>query len=114
LRPRLLLSKAAIKAGGTFYGLGSAAFVDSYRLNYRSLRLHVKDNPSDSRYGDSHSGTVEINTAVATILGSIFGNVYTNGGSVTKKTSSISGIIDNNVPFDLPPFPMRARRRGIL
>lgn len=98
--------EAAIKAGGTFYGLGSAAFVDSYRSTDGAYDSTVKDNPSDWRYGDSHSGTVEINSAVATILGSIFGNVYTNGGSVTKKTSSISGIIDNNVPFDLPPFRM--------
>ena len=98
--------EAAIKAGGTFYGLGSAAFVDSYRSNNGAYDSTVKNNPSDWRYPDSQSGTVEINTAVATILGSIFGNVYTNGGTVTKKTTSISGIIDNNVPFDLPPFKM--------
>jgi Tfp pilus assembly protein PilX len=98
--------EAAIKAGGTFYGLGSAAFVDSYRSSTGPYDSTVKDNPSDPRYGDSHSGTVEINTAVATILGTIYGNVYTNGGNVTKKTSNIYGIIDNNVPFDLPPFHM--------
>jgi hypothetical protein len=98
--------EAAIKAGGTFYGLGSAAFVDSYRSNNGAYDSTVKDNPSDPRYGDSQSGHVEINSAVATIQGSIFGNVYTNGGTVTKKTSSISGIIDNNVPFDLEPFKM--------
>jgi hypothetical protein len=98
--------EAAIKAGGTFYGLGSAAFVDSYRSSSGPYDSSVKNNPSDPRYGDSRSGTVEINSAVATILGNIYGNVYTNGGNVTKKTSDISGIIDNNVPFSLPPFQM--------
>jgi hypothetical protein len=39
-------------------------------------------------------------------MGNIYGNLYTNGGTVTKKTTSISGIIDNNVPFSLSPFTM--------
>jgi hypothetical protein len=98
--------EAAIKAGGTFYGLGSAAYVDSYRSTTGAYDASVKDNPSDPRYPDSHSGTVEIDTAIATIMGSIYGNLYTNAGTITKKTSSIYGIIDNNVPFSLPPFYM--------
>jgi hypothetical protein len=98
--------EAAIKAGGTFYGLGSAAFVDSFRSTSGAYDATVKDNPSDPRYVDSQAGTVEINSAVATIMGSIYGNVYTNGGTVAKNTTSISGIIDNNVPFSLPPFQM--------
>jgi hypothetical protein len=98
--------EAAIKAGGTFYGLGSAAYVDSYRSTTGPYDASVKTSPSDPRYGDSQSGTVEINTSVATIMGSIYGNVYTNGGTVTKNTTSISGIIDNNVPFTLAPFRM--------
>src|SRR5436305_74577 len=98
--------EAAIKAGGTFYGLGSAAYIDSYRSTTGSYDASVKTNPSDPRYPDSRSGTVEINSSVATIQGSIYGNLYTNGGTVTKKTTSISGIIDNNVPFSLSPFAM--------
>jgi hypothetical protein len=98
--------EAAIKAGGTFYGLGSAAYVDSFRSSTGPYDANVRLTPSDPRYVDALSGTVEINSKVATIMGSIFGNVYTNGGSVTKNTSSISGIIDNNVPFTLPPFYM--------
>src|SRR6267143_2060082 len=98
--------EAAIKAGGTFYGLGSAAYVDSYRSTVGAYDASVKTNPSDPRYVDSRSGTVEINSSVATIMGNIYGNVYTNGGTVTKNTSSISGIIDNNVPFSLPPYYM--------
>ena len=98
--------EAAIKAGGTFYGLGSAAYIDSYRSTTGSYDASVKTNPSDPRYPDSRSGTVEINSSVATIQGSIYGNLYTNGGTVTKKTTSIFGIIDNNVPFSLSPFAM--------
>ena len=98
--------EAAIKAGGTFYGLGSAAYVDSYRSTVGAYDASVKTNPSDPRYVDARSGTVEINSSVATIMGNIYGNVYTNGGTVTKNTSSITGIVDNNVPFSLPPFYM--------
>ena len=98
--------EAAIKANGTFYGLGSAAYIDSYRSSVGAYDASVKTNPGDSRYVDSRSGTVEINTSVATIMGDIYGNVYTNGGSVTKNTTSITGIIDNNVPFSLPPYYM--------
>src|SRR6266478_6349806 len=44
--------------------------------------------------------------SVATGQGSIYGKHYTNGGTVTKKTTSIFGIVDNNVPFTLSPFIM--------
>jgi len=100
--------EAAIKAGGTFYGLGSAAYIDSYRSTPPGgpYDASVKTNPSDPRYPDSRSGTVEINSSVATIQGSIYGNLYTNGGTITKKTTSIFGIIDNNVPFSLDRFAM--------
>ena len=98
--------EAAIKAGGTFYGLGSAAYVDSYRSSNGAYDPSVRTNPSHPHYGDSQSGTVQINSTVATVQGNIFGNLYTNGGTVTKKTGSVSGIIDNNVPFSLVPLEM--------
>ncbi len=98
--------EAAIKANGIFYGLGSAAYVDSFRSSTGPYDPSVKDNPNDPRFVDARSGTVEINSSVATIMGSIYGNVYTNGGMVTKKTVNIYGVIDNNVPFTLPPFSM--------
>ena len=98
--------EAAIKAAGTFYGLGSAAYVDSFRSSVGPYDSSVKTNPADPRYVDSQSGIVEINSAVATIQGYIYGNLYTNGGTVTKKTASVSGIIDNNVPFSLNSLEM--------
>jgi hypothetical protein len=98
--------EAAIKAAGTFYGLGSAAYVDSYRSSAGPYDPNVRNTPTDPRYVDSQSGTVEINAAVATVQGNIFGNLYTNGGVVTKKTASVSGVIDNNVPFSLNALEM--------
>jgi len=98
--------EAAIKAAGTFYGLGSAAYVDSYRSSAGPYDPNVRNNPTDPRYVDSQSGTVEINSAVATVQGSIYGNLYTNGGTATKKTASVTGVIDNNVPFSLNTLEM--------
>ena len=98
--------EAAIKASGTFYGLGSAAYVDSYRSSVGPYDPSVRNNPADPRYVDARSGTVEINSAIATIQGNIFGNLYTNGGITTKKTSSVTGVIDNNVPFSLNDLEM--------
>src|SRR5437667_1373211 len=105
--------EAAIKAGGTFYGLGSAAYVDSYRSATGPYDPSVKTNPADPRYADSHAGTVEINGSVATIMGNIYGNLYTNGGTVTKKTTSISCINDNNIPFSLSSFIMPSTSGGM-
>jgi len=100
--------EAAIKAAGTFYGLGSAAYVDSFRSSAGPYDPSVRSNPADPRYLDSQSGTVEINSAVATVQGSIYGNLYTNGGTTTKKTASVTGVIDNNVPFSLNTLEMPA------
>src|SRR6266513_5569160 len=61
--------EAAIKAGGTFYGLGSAAYVDSFRSTTGVYNASVKTNPSDPRYVDAQAGTVETNTSIATISG---------------------------------------------
>src|ERR1700720_2102507 len=54
--------EAAIKAGGTFYGLGSAAYVDSYRSTTGPYDASVKTNPSDPRYADSQAGTVALDS----------------------------------------------------
>jgi hypothetical protein len=96
--------EAAIKCSGTFYGLGDAAQIDSYN-SLNGPYYFCADNPSDPHYGDSRSGNVEIATAVATIRGMLYGNLYTNGGTVVR-SSQITGIIDNNVPFTIPPFEM--------
>jgi len=96
----------AIKVTGNFYGLGSAAYIDSYRSSVGPYDPTVKTNPSDPRYVDSQSGTVQIDNATATVFGNIYGNLYTNGGTATKKTVNVMGTIDNNVPFTAPSFSM--------
>jgi hypothetical protein len=104
--------EAAIKASGTFYGLGSAARIDSYdsSKDYNDGRpqgsyFFVANNPSDPRVSDSRSGHVQIGTAVATIMGTLYGNIATNGGTIVR-SEYITGTIDNNVPFSLPPYRM--------
>lgn len=96
--------EAAIKCSGTFYGLGDAAMIDSYN-SANGPYYFCANNPSDPHYSDSHSGNVEIDTAVGTIRGMLYGNVYTNGGTIVR-SSQITGTIDNNVPFTLPPFKL--------
>jgi hypothetical protein len=96
--------EAAIKCTGSFYGLGSAAQVDSY--NSKNGPYHfAANNPADPNYKDSRSGSVEIGTPVATVNGMLYGNISTNGGTV-RPSSYITGTIDNNVPFTCPPFKM--------
>src|SRR4029077_18784183 len=96
--------EAAIKCQGTFYGLGDAAMIDSYNSK-NGAYYFAATNPSDPHYADSRSGSVEIGSAVATIRGMLYGNVATNGGSIVRSTQ-ITGTIDNNVPFTIPPFNM--------
>jgi len=96
--------EAAIKCVSGFYGLGDAAMIDSYN-SANGAYYFCANNPSDPHYSDSRSGSVEINSAVATIRGMLYGNVATNGGTIVR-TSPITGTIDNNVPFTVPPYKM--------
>jgi hypothetical protein len=96
--------EAAIKCSGTFYGLGDAAMIDSYKSSNGSYYF-CANNPADPHYSDSRSGSVEIGSAVATIRGTLYGNVATNGGTIIR-SFQIMGTIDNSVPFSLPPFKM--------
>jgi hypothetical protein len=95
---------AAIKVSGSFYGLGSAAMIDSYNSANGPYRF-VANNPADPQYPDSHSGNVEIGTAIATFMGTVYGNVATNGGTIVR-SDQIQGTIDNNVPVSIPPFEL--------
>jgi hypothetical protein len=96
---------AAIKAAGSFYGLGSAAYIDSYDSRNGPYDSTVKNNPSSPYYKDSHHGNVEIGSATATVKGTIYGDVATNGGSIVN-SQYITGTIDNNVPFTLNDYQM--------
>jgi hypothetical protein len=96
--------EAAIKCTGSFYGLGSAAQVDSYNSK-NGPYYFCANNPADPNFKDSRSGSVEIGTPVADVNGMLYGNISTNGGAV-RPSRYIAGTIDNNVPFTCPPFQM--------
>lgn len=96
--------EAAIKCTGTFYGLGSAAMVDSFNSK-NGPYYFAANNPADPRFADSRSGSVQIGTAVMEVNGMLYGNVSTNGGTI-RPSRYITGTIDNNVPFAVPPYKM--------
>jgi hypothetical protein len=99
---------AAIKCLGSFYGLGSASYIDSYNSNNPGgYDPSIKTNPASLYYSDSRHGNVEIDSKTVTVKGSIYGDVATNGGNVTSgNPGTIYGTIDNNVPFTLDPYVM--------
>lgn len=96
--------EAAIKCSGSFYGLGSAAQIDSYNSKNGSYYF-CATSPADPHYSDSRSGSVEIGSASATVMGTLYGNLATNGGTVTR-SNYVTGTIDNNVPFTIPPYKL--------
>jgi hypothetical protein len=96
--------EAAIKCTGSFYGLGSAAQVDSYNSK-NGPYYFAANNPADPNFKDSRSGSVLIGTPAAEVKGMLYGNISTNGGTV-RPSQYITGVIDNNVPFTVPPFKM--------
>lgn len=94
----------SLKTTGSFNGPGSAGVVDSYDSK-NGAYYFAANNPADPHYADSHNGDVSVATSSFTEGGPIYGNVTTNGGNVTHSNSSgISGTIDNNVPFTIPPL----------
>jgi hypothetical protein len=82
--------------------LGDAAVIDSYDSR-NGAYYFAANTPADPNYGDSRSGNVQINSAVATIRGWVYGDVATNGGSIVR-SQYITGTIDNNVPFSVERF----------
>jgi hypothetical protein len=93
----------ALKATGTFAGPGSAGVVDSYDSKNGAYSF-VANNPASPLYADSQNGDVSVGTSNFNQGGPIYGNVTTNGGNVTHANSTVSGTIDNNAPFTIPPL----------
>ena len=96
--------EAAIKCTGSFYGLGSAAQVDSFNSK-NGPYYFCANNPADPNFKDARSGSVLIGTPVAEVNGMLYGNLSTNGGTI-RPSQYITGVIDNNVPFTVPPYKM--------
>ena len=96
---------AAIKVSSSFYGLGSAAWIDSYDSRNGPYDPTVKTNPASPYYKDSRHGSVEIGSGTATVKGTIYGDVATNGGNIVN-SQYITGTVDNSVPFTLEDYQM--------
>lgn len=106
--PQMASFTGGLEVGKAFAGPGAAGVVDSYNSKNYSLHPGYAYNPADATnpasayYADARNGNVSVGTASFTDWGSIYGNVTTNGGNVTHSGTSISGTIDNNVPFTIP------------
>jgi hypothetical protein len=101
--PTLLSFSGSVKVTSSFSGPGPAGVVDSYDSKNGAYKF-VANNPSDPLYADSQNGDVSVATKNFSEGGPIYGNVTTNGGNVTHSGTQISGTIDNNVPFTIPPL----------
>ena len=122
--PKYYVFGGALRVVNAFNGPGTAGFVDSYNSknqtnpNPSSPKVINNDtpgpnttsyygsNPSNSTYlADAHDGDVSVAAKNFIEGGPIWGDVTTNGGNVTHSGYQISGTIDNNVPFTIPPLP---------
>jgi hypothetical protein len=112
--PTLQSFSGSLKVTGSFNGPGSAGVVDSY--DSKNANASYPDGyypgaynltPSNPNYtpffADSKNGDVSVATKNFSEGGPIYGNVTTNGGNVKHSGTQISGTIDNNVPFTIPP-----------
>src|SRR5947199_6833724 len=122
--PKYFVFGGAMRVVNLFDGPGNAGFLDSYNCknpthpNHGSPQVVNNDipgpnttsyygsNPLNSTYlADAHDGDVSVGAKNFAEGGPIWGDVTTNGGNVTHSGYQISGTIDNNVPFTIPPLP---------
>src|SRR5438132_320315 len=101
--PQTLNFTGSLEVSGAFSGPGSAGRIDSWDSK-RGAYTFVANNPASPYYADSRNGDVSVASSSFAEGGPIYGNVSTNGGNVTHSGYSISGTIDNSVPFSLAPL----------
>src|SRR4029077_10417428 len=101
----------ALRLSNTFNGPGSAGLIDSFDSKNgaypgRSIAANPvpPTDPNYKYYINSRNGDVSVGTGSFSQIGPIYGNVMTNGGNVTNSGANISGTIDKNVPFTIPPL----------
>src|SRR6266550_1354570 len=121
--PKYYVFGGAMRVVNLFDGPGSAGFLDSYNSknptnpNPSSPQVVSNDvpgpnttsyygsNPSNTTYlADAHDGDISVGTKNFVEGGPIWGDVTTNSGNVTHSGYQVSGTIDNNVPFTIPPL----------
>jgi hypothetical protein len=93
----------ALKATAGFNGPGSAGVIDSYDSK-NGAYYFAANNPSDPHYSDATNGDVAVGSSTFSEGGPIYGNLTTNGANATHSNTNVSGTIDNNVPFSIPPL----------
>ena len=122
--PKYFVFGGAMRVVNTFDGPGNAGFLDSYNsknptnpnpgspqvvnnnIPGPNTTSYYGSNPSNSTYlADAHDGDVSVGAKNFAEGGPIWGDVTTNGGNLTHSGYQISGTIDNNVPFTIPPLP---------
>jgi hypothetical protein len=123
--PKYYVFGGALRVTTAFFGPGSAGLIDSYSSKNpndpnppttggpsipANTSSYWGPNPANSTYlADAHDGDIAVGTPNFSEGGPIWGDVSTNGGNVTHSPPyHISGTIDNNVPFTVPPLPAPA------
>jgi hypothetical protein len=109
--PQFASFTSALSVGNSFAGPGHAGLIDSYNSKngaYPGTSIAANPvpptDPNYKYYIYSRQGNVSVGTASFTDWGPIYGNVTTNGGTVTSSSAQISGTIDNTVPLTIPPL----------
>ena len=122
--PKYFVFGGAMRVVNMFNDPGNAGFLDSYNsknptnpnpgspqvvnnnIPGPNTTSYYGSNPSNSTYlADAHDGDVSVGAKNFAEGGPIWGDVTTNGGNVTHSGYQISGTIDNNLPFTIPPLP---------
>jgi len=93
----------ALLATAGFNGPGSAGLIDSYDSK-NGAYYFAANNPLDPHYSDATNGDVAVGSSSFTSGGPIYGNLTTDGGNATHSNATVSGTIDNSVPFSIPPL----------
>src|SRR2546430_1136235 len=99
--PQWSFSRALLATAG-FDGPGSAGLIDSYDSK-NGAYYFAANNPLDPHYSDATNGDVAVGSSSFNSGGPIYGNLTTDGGNVTHSNATVSGTIDNSVPFSIPP-----------
>src|SRR5205814_9445020 len=92
----------ALKTTASFNGPGSAGLIDSYDSK-NGAYYFAANNPLDPHYSDATNGDVAVGSSSFSSGGPTYGNLTTDGGNVTHSNATVSGTIDNSVPFSIPP-----------
>ena len=105
VRPQTPFARAIVAAAPTGNPV-SVPLVDSFNstdtTNYPNGQYSI--TPRNPSTGVGTNATVYVNAPISSFNANLYGNLETNGGSVTK-TNQISGTVSNNVTLPVPSVP---------